>query len=59
MKNLTVVKQYKSHDVNGNPVMKVFYEDGTHEYVRGSKAYEISHKWDKYYKSLSGLYSSK
>ena len=54
-----VVKVHKSHDINGNPVLRFFYEDGSSEIIRGSEAYVHSHHWDKYYKSLSGLYSSK
>ena len=45
----------KSYDVNGNPVYKVFYIDGTSETVRG----EYLRSYGKFYKSLSGLRSSK
>lgn len=48
-------KKYKAHDINGNPVYKIFYCDGTTEIVR---TYELS-GYDKYYRSLSGLYKSK
>lgn len=54
-----VVEVHKTHDVNGNPVLKFFYEDNTSEIIRGSEAYVHSHHWDKYYKSMSGLYGSK
>lgn len=54
-----VVAIHKAHDINGNPVLKFFYEDNSSEIVRGSEAYKYSHCWDKYYKSLSGLYGSK
>ena len=49
----------KAHDINGNPVIKVFYPDGTTEIIRGSNAYTFPHGCDKYYKSLSGLYKSR
>ena len=54
-----VVAIHKSHNINGNPVLKFFYEDGSSEIIRGCEAYKWSHCWDKYYKSLSGLYQSK
>ena len=54
-----VVVIHKAHDINGNPVLKFFYEDNTSEIIRGSEAYKWSNGWDKYYKSLSGLYQSK
>jgi hypothetical protein len=54
-----VVEVHKTHDINGNPVLKFFYDDNTSEIIRGSEAYVHSHHWDKYYKSMSGLYGSK
>ena len=54
-KEKEIVKKHKAHDINGNPVYKLFYMDGTTEIV---KTYELS-GFDKYYKSLSGLRSSK
>ena len=33
---------YKAMDVNGNGVYKIFYDDGTYEILKGSKAYERS-----------------
>ena len=45
----------KAFDVNGNPVYKVFYLDGTSEIVRGI----YLHSYGKFYKSLSGLRASK
>ena len=49
----------KAHDINGNPVIKVFYTDGTTEIIRGTETYTFPHGCDKYYKSLSGLYKSR
>lgn len=43
-------------DVNGNKVAKVFYSDGTTEIVKDARLPLTS---DKFYKSLSGLRSSK
>jgi hypothetical protein len=54
-KEKEIVKKHNSHDINGNPVYKLFYMDGTTEIV---KTYELS-GFDKYYKSLSGLRNSK
>ena len=45
----------KAYDVNGNPVYKVFYTDNTSETVRGI----YLRSYDKFYKSLSGLRTSK
>ena len=42
---------YKAMDVNGNGVYKIFYDDGTYEILKGSKAYERS--WGDYYKFVS------
>ena len=33
---------YKAMDINGNGVFKVFYDDGTYEILKGSRAYERS-----------------
>lgn len=33
---------YKAMDINGNGVYKVFYDDGTYEILKGSRAYERS-----------------
>lgn len=33
---------YKAMDINGNGVYKIFYDDGTYEILKGSKAYERS-----------------
>lgn len=55
MENKEYYKKYKAHDINGNPVYKIFYCDGITEIV---KTYELS-GYDKYYRSLSGLYKSK
>ena len=52
-------KFYKTHDINGNPIIKVFYTNGKTEIIRGADAYTFPHSCDKYYKSLSGLYQSK
>lgn len=51
-----VLKWHSATDKNGNKVGKIFYQDGTTEIVRDAKLPWIS---DKFYKSLSGLYSSK
>lgn len=48
----------KSHDLNGNPVIKVFDKWGNYAYVKGSDAYRYSYDYDKYM-SLSGLYHFK
>ena len=54
-----IIGKNKAHDTNGNPVYKVFYMDGSNEIVRGGIAYAMHGNYDKYYKSLSGLYNSK
>lgn len=33
---------YKAMDINGNGVYKIFYDDGTYEILKGSRAYERS-----------------
>lgn len=48
----------KSHDLNGNPVLKVFDQWGNYTYIKGSDAYRYSYDYDKYL-SLSGLYAFK
>ena len=54
-----VVAIHKALDINGNSVLKFFYEDNSTEIIRGSEAAKYSHCRDKFYKSLSGLYASK
>lgn len=54
-----IKKVYSALDHNGNKVLKVFYTDGTTEIIRGGNTYLFPIISDKYYKSLSGLYSSK
>lgn len=54
-----IKKVYSALDRNGNKVLKVFYTDGTTEIIRGGDTYLFPIISDKYYKSLSGLYSSK
>ena len=59
-----IVKWNKSHDINGNGVAKVFYDDNTTEIIKGGKFYELENKmgnssYEKFYNSLSGLRNSK
>lgn len=51
-----VIKWHSAMDKNGNKVGKIFYQDGTTEIIRDARLLWTS---DKFYKSLSGLYSSK
>lgn len=49
----------KSHDLNGNPVLKVFDKWGNYAYVKGSDAYRYSYDYDKYVGSMGSLYRFK
>ena len=55
-KGKAVYKWYSAMDINGNKVAKIFYVDVKTEIVRSPLLPLIS---DKFYKSLSGLYSSR
>ena len=56
--NKQVKAIHKAMTLNGNGKYKVFYADGTSE-TTNDPEYKLSFKADKFYKSLSGLYSSK
>lgn len=47
---------HSAMDSNGNKVGKIFYSDGTIEYVRDPR---LPWHADKHYKSMNGLYGSR
>ena len=49
----------KSHNMNGNPVLKVFDQWGNYCYIKGSDAYRYSNQYDQYVSSISSLYCFK
>lgn len=54
----------KSLDINGNAIVKIFYEDGACEILGNGKSAEFinsngNSSYNKFYQSLSGLRNSK